>query len=219
MVCRHNFIVPLLSVALLIATDSDAKKLHKWVDENGNVYYSDQVPPEKADKAREELNQQGVTVGNVDRAMSAEERAAYQAQKAAEEEARKQAEAEAQKDAVVLASYNSVDDIYRIRDGRIEALTRAIEGHQASLANLRKSLEAYNARAAESERQSREIPEIVSSAIAATRKQIAEQEEIIAEKMAERDGVEAEYEAEADRFREVLARQQAREAPKPTDGQ
>ncbi|MCB1629640.1 MAG: DUF4124 domain-containing protein, partial [Xanthomonadales bacterium] len=62
-----------VALGLLAGGSVSAAKLYKWVDENGNVHYSDQVPPSQAKQARSELNEQGVAVKQVDRALTAEE--------------------------------------------------------------------------------------------------------------------------------------------------
>ena len=70
----------LMAVALgLSAGPTAAQKLYKWVDKDGNVHYSDQVPPDQVDQARQELTEQGVVVDRMDRAPTAEELEAMKA--------------------------------------------------------------------------------------------------------------------------------------------
>ena len=45
---RVSVWVPLLVLGLAIAAPASAGKLYKWVDEKGNVHFSDKVPPEAA---------------------------------------------------------------------------------------------------------------------------------------------------------------------------
>src|SRR5688572_13272381 len=81
--------------ALLAAGPADAqkrapaKKLYRWIDKDGKVQFSDSLPPEAIDQARTELNNAGRVVADVDRAMTAEERAA--AEQAAREAAERAA--------------------------------------------------------------------------------------------------------------------------------
>ena len=56
--------------------------LYRWVDEYGDVHYSDKVPPKYLKKEHEELNEQGTLVKKHDRAMTAEEREEKKRQKA-----------------------------------------------------------------------------------------------------------------------------------------
>src|SRR5690606_7884572 len=64
-----------LSVALALALSgaAEAQKLYRWVDKDGKVHYSDHVPPEAVDQARDELNDQGLKVRSVERALTPEE--------------------------------------------------------------------------------------------------------------------------------------------------
>ena len=36
-----------------------AKKMYRWTDEHGGIYFSDQVPPEQAQHSRAELSKTG----------------------------------------------------------------------------------------------------------------------------------------------------------------
>ncbi|RPI62485.1 MAG: DUF4124 domain-containing protein, partial [Lysobacterales bacterium] len=55
----------LVVAALALPTGSaqSQQKMYKLTDENGNVYYSDKIPPEHASRDRDVLNDQGVRVG------------------------------------------------------------------------------------------------------------------------------------------------------------
>ncbi|MEE8496200.1 MAG: DUF4124 domain-containing protein [Xanthomonadales bacterium] len=50
----------LLSAALLVAGSAMAAKVFRWVDENGEVHYSETLPPGFEDKKHDELDAQGI---------------------------------------------------------------------------------------------------------------------------------------------------------------
>lgn len=52
------------------------KKLYKWVDEEGQVHYSDRVPADQIKKKHEELSEQGVVLEKIENARTKEEFAA-----------------------------------------------------------------------------------------------------------------------------------------------
>ena len=59
----NKFLMLIVLLFVLAPSDSDAKKkLYKWVDENGNVSYSDQMPPKQIKKAHEEISDHGVVL-------------------------------------------------------------------------------------------------------------------------------------------------------------
>lgn len=201
--------VAMALVLALGALSAAGQKLYKWVDDDGNVHYSDQVPPDHVDQAREQLNEQGIVVERVDRAKTEAEIAAEKAARAAAiAEAQRRAEQE-RADRALLAQYASEQDILRARDQRIDALERSIQAAEAYMAGQRKGLAQLLERAANNERQGRPISEALQSSIDSTREQIAEQSAFVDEKEAEKAEIAAFYEQELARYREVLARREA----------
>jgi len=49
-----------LSAAILVAGSAMAGKVYRWVDENGEVHYSETLPPDFQDKKHDELDDQGI---------------------------------------------------------------------------------------------------------------------------------------------------------------
>jgi len=56
----HFFTLLLLSAAILAASSAMAAKVYRWVDENGNVHYSETLPPDFEDKKHDELDERGI---------------------------------------------------------------------------------------------------------------------------------------------------------------
>jgi len=60
----------IVSISLLLFTvfgltagqAAHAKKMYRWVDENGKTFLSDQVPPEQVQHRREQLSEKGRVV-------------------------------------------------------------------------------------------------------------------------------------------------------------
>jgi len=49
--------------AALCPQQLDAAEVYRWVDENGEVHYSESLPPDHKDRGHDVLNQQGIVVG------------------------------------------------------------------------------------------------------------------------------------------------------------
>ena len=66
MEARHKFsvILPVVLVLLsaLLAGSVAAAEVYRWVDENGEVHYSETLPPDHQDKGHDVLNRQGMVV-------------------------------------------------------------------------------------------------------------------------------------------------------------
>ncbi len=199
--------------AVLIAgtfSAANASKLYKWVDKNGNVHYSDSVPPEALDKKREEMSESGLVVNTVDRAPTPEEKALLDKKKA-EDAALAVVEAERDRqEELMMAAYTSEKDVLRARDQKIEMINRQIESYEASMKSLQGSLTQLTARAAESQRAGRPVSEALTAQIAESKKSVQQQEAAIKAKRIERGEVAGDYEAELKRYREMVARMNAR---------
>lgn len=205
------------AVLLALATTSvDAqkkKKLYRWTDANGEVHYTDALPPEAAQAAREELNAQGMTVDSVDRAATPEERALIQAEQARLAEENRLAEEQAKMDAVLLGSYPSEADLAKAYEERFDLIARSIESAQAGISAQEKSLSELLAHAAGLEREGRPVPANILQSIAKTRTQVGVQREFLGKREAERSALQAEYDARLNRYRELAAeREQQRQA-------
>jgi hypothetical protein len=117
------------------------KKLYKWVGADGRVFYSDQVPPEDISRAREEKSvTTGRTVDTVDRAMSAEERAALDLAKKQQADKDAAAAAEDLRLQGLLGSYATEEALLSSFAARQAALQDSVKISRSSLANQRAAL-------------------------------------------------------------------------------
>ena len=203
---RVSIWVSFLVSALIVALPASAGKLYKWVDEKGNVHYSDRVPPEAAKLAREEKNQDGVTVKEVARAKTQEELAAEAAQRVKDEEARKIAEAQAQADRALTLSYTSEDDLVRAREQELGVIEANMATAKLTIASQEKNLSDLLAHAADFERNKKPVPQAVTDSIAHVRAQIEAQQKTLKEREASKQSVRDEYEAKLLRWRELSAK-------------
>lgn len=199
----------ILGICVTLSGPTLAQKLYKWVDADGNVFYSDQVPPEHKDHARERLNDQGVVVDQVDRAKTPEELAEEARLAKLETERLKAEEQQRQKDRVVLNSYTSEQDIIRQRNSQIASIDRLIDMTRAAMKSEQLSLNHLVARAADLERKGRPVTDALKSQIENMRRRITDQEALIAKREAEKATVEENFQSELSRYREVVGRRES----------
>ncbi len=57
---NKSIFICLLAVAALMASTSGTAKVYRWVDENGEVHYSETLPPNFEDKGHDVLNARGI---------------------------------------------------------------------------------------------------------------------------------------------------------------
>jgi hypothetical protein len=189
----------------LIGSIAFTQPLFKWIDEEGNVHYGDHVPPEYANRDRDILNSQGITVGSERGALTDEERAALERRAAEEEQRRLNEQAIARRDQMLLATYLSVEDIEELRDERIELLASQIRVTEQYLASLNKQLDALEREAArhESAKSGQGIPADLEHELSRTKASIALYEENLTRTRIEQQQVRETFAADIERFIEL----------------
>lgn len=126
----------MLSISAAAAEKSDGRH-YKVVDEEGNTYYGDSVPPEYSDFDKQVINDHGVTVGEIEGRKTAEE---IEAERRAEA-LRLQKELQLRADQALLATYQNVEEIEMHRDRRVELFQAQSRVTELYLRNLERQLE------------------------------------------------------------------------------
>ncbi|MGE4069916.1 MAG: DUF4124 domain-containing protein [Lysobacterales bacterium] len=188
-----------------VAGDSSGK-LYKWTDKDGNIHFSDQIPPEAKEYAREKINDQGISVERTERALTPEERAAKQAEerRIADEAAAKEARRKA--DEALLNSYASEEDLDRAYSQRMDLLGQTIEARRVEINAREISLSQLVAQAADMERSGRTVSDALKQMITGERAEIERQKQFLVRKEAEKIEAKADYERDLAKYKEAVAR-------------
>ncbi len=196
-----------LALGLLAGIQAaQAQKMYKWVDEDGNVFYSDQIPPEHIDQAHQRVNEQGIVVDDVERAKTREEIEAERKQAEAAMELMRQMALQAEEDRKLLAAYSSTAEIINMRDRQLEAIDRQMVSARGFLSSQTKSLADLLERAASQEATSGRVNQRLQNNIDVTRQNIAEQNEFIEQQEQLKRDVRTEFADLVVRYREVAQR-------------
>lgn len=186
----------LLINLLFLATGVAAQPVYKWVDENGDVHYSQTLPPEQTEKAHERLTDEGLLAERIDRQLTPEERAELRARQAREREAARAERLQEQKDRLFLAAFPTEEDVEQRFETRRDHVTAERTSVEALLEQARTRFSEWVEQAARLERQGEPVPEHVIERIGDSRQSIQELnrrleaidqrlEELEAERMAE----------------------------------
>lgn len=210
-----SLIATLLVVALMaLSFDATAqRKLYRWTDKDGNVHYTDQLPPEAAQDKREELNRQGITVRTTERARTPEEQAEWEAEQARLEAERIAAEEAAKMDAVLIGSYPTEADLQRAYNERFDLLEQSLESARVGIRSQEKSLAELLAHAADLERDGQKVPPAITDSIARTRDQVNDQRSYLERRENERAALQTEYDQLLARYRELKGAADDRSTP------
>lgn len=206
MLIRHFAFAAALAAFALAAVSTNAyaqKKLYRWVDQDGKVRYTDQLPPEAAKDRREELNSQGITVKTNERALTPEEKAAKEAeeQRLAKEQERE--EEVKKRDAMLTGAYPTEADLKRAYKERFDLVEKSLESARAGIRSQENSQAQLLAHAANLEREGKPVDKKTVDSIAAVRAQVDQQREYLARREAEQVHLQKEYDATLARYREL----------------
>ena len=131
------FIITVALVVFCSPAMARDEQIYKWVDEDGNVFYGDSVPPEYAERPKEVLNDQGVAVEALQGKKTPEQIEQERIETARREEVERQRRA----DLALLATYLSVEEIQMHRDRRVELFQAQSRVTELYLRNLERRLE------------------------------------------------------------------------------
>lgn len=150
-------IIGLVAVGLLLSQVALANQFYRFkVD--GRTVLKDYLPAEYADLGYEVLNSRGMVIEVVEPAPTPEERAATAAREAAKLAREQAIENQRKEDLVLLRLYSRPEDVERARQRRTLELDSYIQLQRRNIADLAEKLEAEQNRAANIERNGREVP-------------------------------------------------------------
>ena len=116
---------------------------YRWVDDEGVVHYGDRIPAEYAEKPKQILNDQGITVEHLQGKKTEEE---LEAERVAEE-IRQKEELQRRADMALLSTYVNVTEIEMHRDRRVELFQAQARVTELYLRNLRRRLDSLRSEA------------------------------------------------------------------------
>ena len=195
-------------VMLSLSTPAHANTF-RWVDENGRVHYSDQIPPSETSRAYTILNKEGVTVNNIEKVKTKEELAKENRLKEQQEEQEQIAREKQNHDRILLDTYTKVSDLEETRDRYIATLEGLIKVAQYKLTNLNSSLDKQNKIAANLEREGKVMPDVMRQDISNLQRQIDLQNKFILSQRAQQKEMKDKFAADIKRFKELKAMQQS----------
>jgi hypothetical protein len=191
--------------ALLLAGAARAERAYKWIDADGNVQYSNRLPPEAVRSERQEINEQGRVVRVYKAPPTAEERA--EAERLAELEAKKKERAEkrAIHDRSLLATYSSKDDMLKAQDDKISMVQGLVQLTHSRIRAMQERLLALTEEAASYERSGKELPFTLQNQIKNLRDQITHNKEFALDKQAEIVEIRKQFTFDLKRYEELTS--------------
>ena len=202
---RHEFHVKWWLIALLAFSLPADAKIFKWVDDKGVTHLGDTIPAEYAGKKRSELNKSGRVV-NTREVLTPEERRAKQAEDAKSKEAQDIVRDQKMHDSSLLNTYSNVHEIDLARarnlqqiDARVQVAGKQLVEANYNLAGLIKKTDVYS-------KAGKPVPEYLKDELNAAQLSVAKLSKDRAEINAEKAALEARYDADKARYRELTGK-------------
>ena len=180
---------------------------YKWVDEKGVVHYTDKVPPEAVDKANVQLNKEGVPIKKTDKALTPEQRQAIAEDAERQRLIARQQEEVARRDRALMSSYTSEAEIDLARNRSLQTINNVVQSSVAFSEQLNKR--KADADAKKEEFKGKPVIAVLDRELESIDAELARQAEVIAQKKRETDAVNAKYDADKQRWRELMGSKSA----------
>ncbi|MGB0513365.1 MAG: DUF4124 domain-containing protein [Wenzhouxiangellaceae bacterium] len=153
----------------MIAGPAAGQTVYKWVDEDGNVHYSQTLPPDKAQEQHDKLTAEGLLAERIERAPTPEERKALEAELQALRQEQARQRRQQQEDQMFLATYPTEADVSRSFDARRDTLESERETIETLLGENRQNFNELILQAAAHERRGEIVPAHLGDMIANAR--------------------------------------------------
>lgn len=199
----------LLLVGVMFSHSVLAVNFYRYQNEDGRKVITQTLPPSVVSRGYEVLNDRGMVIQVVPRALTKEELAA---QEAAQQTQMQQAE-QAARDKKLLAIFSSPKDAERALDRKLEALDVYINVTRGNITKLKNEFNAAQSQAAQNERAGQEVPDFLVRKMESFNRQITQAEESIEEKEQEKEVIRKEYQADIDRLTYLMKLKQKAQQP------
>jgi hypothetical protein len=188
------------------------KKIYRWVDKNGKVQYSETLPADAKDQARQEFDASGNSTGSVARALTEEERIALAEKRAIDAKIAEKEAAKKRFDDAMMAVFENEQDLLRNFDERIDLAKQSIESTEVGIKSQRETLISLLSEASENELKGRPTDPKRLSSIKELHVELIKQKVRLEEYKADFAGLGTERDAALARYRELRGLQEQRNA-------
>lgn len=205
---RNRHRLAALTLLLMMLTSPAVAKLYKWVDENGNVFYSDKIPPDQATKRHQLLDERGLVRENVRRAKTPEEVAEERRQRQLQAERDRTEREQAVRDQILLETFPTERDLIIARDDRLTSVDSAIALASKTLNELQSRYDQLDAEMKSLQAEREPIPGNLAIDHRRVQSQLSTHGKALQSRKEERENIVAQFEADLTRYRELRALRQ-----------
>jgi hypothetical protein len=197
--------VALLGLCLLAAAwpeRGDAQKqMYRWVDEQGEVQYTDQPPPAQLEQDHTPLNEVVVRTETIPPPPTEEELRQAKEQERLQAEAAQRIAQQKAADEALLQTYRTIDDLLLAGKGRIAAIEAPIQAKRDAMRPEQDRLAKLYSEKTALERAGKSVPASLADSIAQSEKHLRESYAFILEQTLKKGPVRHEFVQNAEHYR------------------
>jgi hypothetical protein len=182
-----------------------AAGLYKWTDDQGAVHYSDQIPPDAVNKGGVVFDKQGHPLKKIDPSLTPAQLKAKQVDDEHQRVLAKVQEDKSRRDMALVHSYTSEDEIDYARNRSLQAVESQLKSAEVFTSDLTKRQQQLNKD--KLAYGTKPVPPTLESELSGLDEEIARQEKVMAQRRAEMTAINAKYEGDKLRWRELRADQ------------
>ena len=189
------------------AVPAVAAGMYKWTDDQGIVHYSDQMPADAVNKGGTVFDKQGRQIKKIDPTLTP---AQIKAKEAEDEHLRQLAKAQEEKsrrDIALTHSYTSEEEIDFARSRALLAVESQVKSAETYIADLTKRQQ--DLKKDKLAHGTKPLPPTLDNELSGLDEELARQDKVLAQRRAEIAAINAKYESDKLRWREIRADQKA----------
>jgi hypothetical protein len=190
-----------------------AKKMYRWVNEHGDTYFSDQVPPEQVKHSRASLSKTGKILEVTEKAKTNDQLEQEKRLEELRKEQEKLITHQKTHDKVLLSMFHSKDDMLRVIRTKTKILDKQKNIIESDLNRFTEQLKKQQKQAAVFERDAQTVPKKLLDEIKLTQNRIEKTQSILRSHIEKQDQIKKADEADIARFI-FLTRSTKDQAPK-----
>ena len=207
-----------LSLALLtLPVAGSAAEVYRWVDENGEVHYSESLPPDFKDKGHDVLNDQGLVVDE-DQKLTPQPPPEVPDKNAPQELPRdasglprpkalySEAEMQQRMDNFLMLRYDSEQEIIEAMEVEIKQLDYDRRLLEASRSSLNQAYRGQVRLAADEQRSGQAVDAATLDEIRKMRNALAQNDRSMRSLQQREDAIRADFQKQLDRYRYLMVR-------------
>jgi cell fate (sporulation/competence/biofilm development) regulator YmcA (YheA/YmcA/DUF963 family) len=192
-------------VASLVFSAPAAAKMYKWVDEKGTTHYGETIPPEYANKDRAELDKSGRVI-NKKEVLSPEERLAKEQEELKKREDTATSLERKRRDKALVNTYSNTNEIDLARSRNLQQVEGRINSTNSQIKMASDNLLAFQKEADALTKAGKKIHPTLQEDLKESQARLNKLQQELEKSKAEKAAVEARYDADKVRYKELTGK-------------